>query len=255
MEELIYKYKGDLDDLKQNHKTSFFAYEYERLMKQHEEVLEMMKDPSMKELAEEEVKTVVAQIQGIEEKISQIIKEDEAADEFPSEVILEVRAGAGGEEAALFAEQLAGMYQKYAAMTGWSMKQVDSSESALGGFKLAARARGSAPRHVGAAAAVAVGRAGAADAVGGGRAGRGLVGARLAGCPAHCAADAVAVAVGGASAAHPVGGFVAGRRLVLVAGAWCCAVKDVVAHAVLVGRAAQAHSVCGGGAVRVLRVA
>ncbi len=138
MEHIEYKYIDELDSLKQNHKTSFFAYEYERLIAQRNEVLEMANDPSMKDLAEEEVKVVDEQIKGIEEKIAQIIKEDEAADEFPSELILEVRAGAGGEEAALFAEQLAGMYQKYAAMQGWSIRQVDSSESSLGGFKQAA---------------------------------------------------------------------------------------------------------------------
>lgn len=137
MDNTQYKYTEDIDSLKQNHKTSFFAYEYERLIAQKKEVLQMASDPSMKDLAEEEVKVVDEQIKGIEEKISQIIKEDEAADEFPSELILEIRAGAGGEEAALFAEQLAGMYQKYAAIQGWFIRQVDSSESSLGGFKQA----------------------------------------------------------------------------------------------------------------------
>jgi peptide chain release factor 1 len=97
----------------------------------------MAEDPTMADLAGEELKVLEAQIKGIEDKISQIIKEDEIADEFPSEVILEVRAGAGGEEAALFAEQLAAMYQKYAVIKGWTMRPVDASESSLGGFKQA----------------------------------------------------------------------------------------------------------------------
>jgi peptide chain release factor 1 len=127
-----------LGELKQNHKTSFFAYEYEKLLTQRAEVLAMAEDDSMKDLAEEEVKVLTQQIEGIKDKILQITKEDEVADEFPSEIIVEVRAGTGGEEAALFAEQLAGMYQKYAVMKGWSMRAVDTSESALGGFKQAA---------------------------------------------------------------------------------------------------------------------
>lgn len=136
----------NLDELKNNHKTSFFAYEYERLLKQKDEVNEMISsagtsgagdDLTMAELAKEELAIIDEQIKGIEEKIKQILKEDEDADKFPSEIILEVRAGAGGEEAALFAEQLAGMYQKYAAIKGWSTKLVDSSESSLGGFKQA----------------------------------------------------------------------------------------------------------------------
>ncbi len=127
----------NLDELKQNHKTSFFAYEYERLLKQKAEVEVMAADASMAEMAKEELATLDAQIKGIEEKVAAIMKEDDAADEFPSEMILEVRAGAGGEEAALFAQQLADMYQKYAIRKGWTSRLVDSSESSLGGFKQA----------------------------------------------------------------------------------------------------------------------
>ncbi len=129
---------SNLDELKQNHKTSFFAYEYERLVKQKAEVEAMALDESMADMAREESAVLAEQIKGIEDKIAEIMKEDEDADQYPSEVILEVRAGAGGEEAALFAEQLAGMYQRYAVRKGWTTKLVDSSESPLGGFKQAA---------------------------------------------------------------------------------------------------------------------
>ncbi len=63
------------------------------------------------------------------------VPEDE---EFPNEIILEVRAGAGGEEAALFAEKLAEMYIKYAGLKGWGVKTVYVSETAIGGYKEAA---------------------------------------------------------------------------------------------------------------------
>lgn len=127
----------ELSEYKQNHKTSFFAYEYEKLLKQREEVLIMLEDENMKEMAEEEIALVDAQIVAMIEKIEQIVKEDEEADQYPSELILEIRAGAGGEEAALFAEQLSLMYQNYAISQGWQCRQVDSSESSLGGFKQA----------------------------------------------------------------------------------------------------------------------
>lgn len=126
-----------LDELKQNHKTSFFAYEYERLLKQKEEVSLMLMDESMASMAKEEIDLLDAQLKGIKEKIDAIIKEDEEADQYPSEVILEVRAGAGGDEAALFASQIASMYQRYAASKGWSAVLVDSSETSIGGFKQA----------------------------------------------------------------------------------------------------------------------
>lgn len=62
-------------------------------------------------------------------------KQEEA---FPNEVILEVRAGAGGEEAALFAKELADMYTGYAALQGWGTHTLYASESSLGGYKEAA---------------------------------------------------------------------------------------------------------------------
>ena len=132
-----------LEELKQNHKTSFFAYEYERLLKQKEEVSLMLSDSatsddaSMADMAKEEIALLDVQIKGMVDKMSDIVREDEEADQFPSEIILEVRAGAGGDEAALFASQLAAMYQRYAATKGWSTRLVDSSETSIGGFKQA----------------------------------------------------------------------------------------------------------------------
>jgi peptide chain release factor 1 len=55
--------------------------------------------------------------------------------EWPNEIVLEVRAGVGGEEASLFAEELAQMYVKYAQIQGWSAKGLDESRAALGGYK------------------------------------------------------------------------------------------------------------------------
>ncbi|MDP2641764.1 MAG: PCRF domain-containing protein [bacterium] len=58
--------------------------------------------------------------------------------EFPNEIILEVRAGAGGEEAALFAKELAEMYTLYASFQGWGVSLLYSSETSIGGYKEAA---------------------------------------------------------------------------------------------------------------------
>ena len=67
--------------------------------------------------------------------MAEILEGDAEEKEDVGQVILEVRAGAGGEEAALFAGELAGMYSKYAQKKGWGWKRVDESESELGGFK------------------------------------------------------------------------------------------------------------------------
>ena len=125
-----------LDELKKNHKTSYFAYEYEKLTKQRDEVSLMLSefdnanaDESMASMAKEEIALLDEQIKGMVDKMNAIMKEDEDADKFPSEIILEVRAGAGGEEAALFASQLATMYQNFANLEAWQCKQVDASET------------------------------------------------------------------------------------------------------------------------------
>jgi peptide chain release factor 1 len=62
-------------------------------------------------------------------------KEDESSLDGINEIILEVRAGAGGEEAAFFAQELAGMYTKYAEIKGWKTHVLNTSESSLGGYK------------------------------------------------------------------------------------------------------------------------
>ncbi len=65
-------------------------------------------------------------------------QENVEAEEFPNEIIMEVRAGAGGEEAALFAKELSDMYISYAGLEHWSAKVLYASESPLGGYKEAA---------------------------------------------------------------------------------------------------------------------
>ena len=65
-------------------------------------------------------------------------EEKVGTEEFPNEIILEVRAGAGGEEAALFAKELAEMYTLYAGSKGWGTQILYTSETSLGGYKEAA---------------------------------------------------------------------------------------------------------------------
>lgn len=128
----------DLDALKKNHETNYLATEYERLEKEKREVLAMGEgDPSMKEMAEEDAKNLDVQIEDIRGKIQGILDRDKEEDEFPSEVILEVRPGTGGEEASLFAEELCNMYLKFAVTRGWQSQTIDISESESGGYKLA----------------------------------------------------------------------------------------------------------------------
>ncbi|MEI7777667.1 MAG: PCRF domain-containing protein [bacterium] len=125
----------DLSIYKENPKTAFLASEIERLLKQEADVLAMTSDPSMKEMADEELETIRLQKESLLTQIESIVKEEKEEEKFPNEIVLEVRAGAGGDEAALFAEQLASMYRKYAAMKGWQVKVLDESKNSIGGYK------------------------------------------------------------------------------------------------------------------------
>jgi peptide chain release factor 1 len=125
----------DLEKYKNNPRTAYLAGEYERLLKEEERVLEMAKEDGMKELADEELKVLKEQKDAVEKEIEKIAEATQEEEKFPNELILEVRAGAGGDEASLFAQDLAQMYEKYAEASGWQFAQVYKSENAVGGYK------------------------------------------------------------------------------------------------------------------------
>lgn len=126
----------DIESLKQNPKTTYLADMYLRLLKEEADILELSKkDSTMAELAQAELASLQEQKEGLMTQMKQIVDAEREEEEFPNEAILEVRAGAGGDEAALFAAELAAMYQKYAIKNGWTFSKVDASESDLGGYK------------------------------------------------------------------------------------------------------------------------
>ncbi len=124
-----------LDKYKQNDKTRYLASEYERLLKEEQEVLELQKQDGMAELAGTDLANIKTQKDALLAQMENILKEEELEEEMPNEIVLEVRAGVGGEEAALFAEELANMYRKYAEIKGWSVRVLDEADSPLGGYK------------------------------------------------------------------------------------------------------------------------
>lgn len=125
----------DIDKYKNNPKTAYLAEEYDQLLKEEERVLDMTKDSDMKGLAEEELRILKERKEGIEKEIDKITKTQEEEEKFPNELILEARAGVGGDEASLFARDLAEMYKKYSEKKGWSFTQINKSESANSGYK------------------------------------------------------------------------------------------------------------------------
>jgi len=125
----------DVTKYKENPKTQFLVVELERLLEQEDGVLEMAKDESMKELADEEMKDLKIQQQVMIDQMEDILKQEIEEEKFPNEIILEVRAGAGGDEASIFSYNLAEMYSRYAEKKDWGIKKVYVSENAIGGYK------------------------------------------------------------------------------------------------------------------------
>ncbi|HET7211397.1 MAG TPA: peptide chain release factor 1 [Methyloceanibacter sp.] len=90
-------------------------------------------DPEMAALAEEELGALGPKIEDLERQLKLQLLPKDSADE--KSAILELRAGTGGEEAALFAGDLFRMYQRYADRHGWKVAVLSASESATGGYK------------------------------------------------------------------------------------------------------------------------
>lgn len=126
----------DLEQLKKDHKTSYFALEYERLLEEEKKINDMvLSDESLKELAEEEFQNITFQKEAIERQIEEMIKSEKEEEEFPNEIVLEVRAGAGGDEASLFAYELAHMYERFSENKNWNWKILNESSNEVGGYK------------------------------------------------------------------------------------------------------------------------
>ena len=93
----------------------------------------LLADPEMKELAEAEIAETQERIEALEQEIRIAFLPKDAADEGGA--ILEVRAGTGGDEAALFAGDLFRMYARYAENHGWKVEVLSESEGTAGGYK------------------------------------------------------------------------------------------------------------------------
>jgi peptide chain release factor 1 len=94
---------------------------------------EMLADPDMAEMAQEEIDTAKADLDRLDEELQHLLLPKDPDDERPAYV--EIRAGTGGDESALFAGDLARMYTRYADSQGWTTEIVSESPSELGGYK------------------------------------------------------------------------------------------------------------------------
>src|SRR5437879_7453304 len=90
-------------------------------------------DPEMRSMAEAELETLQARVAELEQKIRVALLPKDAMDD--RNVVLEIRAGTGGDEASLFAGDLFRMYERFASLQGWKVEVISASEGTMGGFK------------------------------------------------------------------------------------------------------------------------
>ena len=106
---------------------------YERAQQQFADATEMLSDPDMKELAQEELQQAKSDIARLEGELKLLLLPKDPNDE--KNIYVEIRGGAGGEESALFAADLYRMYTMYADRRGWQTEVMSRSETELGGYK------------------------------------------------------------------------------------------------------------------------
>lgn len=106
--------------------------EYKKAFKDLAEAEELLEDPEMKEMAQEEIEPLKALIERLEAELKMMLIPKDPMDD--KSVIIEIRPAAGGDEAALFANELFRMYTRYAERRKWKYDVVDHEESGIGGL-------------------------------------------------------------------------------------------------------------------------
>jgi peptide chain release factor 1 len=106
---------------------------YKKILSDLNQARELLKNEELKELAKEEVERLTKELENVEKEIRILLLPKDPKDS--KNVILEIRAGVGGEEAALFVADLLHMYQKYAEEKGWKFSILSANKTGLGGYK------------------------------------------------------------------------------------------------------------------------
>lgn len=113
-------------EFKTNHQTAYLAEEYERLTREKHEAVEAAgEDAVLREMAAEDETRIEARQKEILAEIEKILDKEKEEAAAAKAIVLEFRAGAGGDEATLFAQELRDMYQKYAEGKRWRVRIID----------------------------------------------------------------------------------------------------------------------------------
>ncbi len=128
--EALQRLGKELRELEQVYNT---YKEYRKLLSDLEQARELLENKELEELAREEIKNIEGKLEDLEKRLKVLLLPKDPRD--GKNVILEIRAGVGGEEAALFTADLLRMYQKYAEEKGWRFSILSSNPTGLGGYR------------------------------------------------------------------------------------------------------------------------
>ena len=124
------------DDYADDRRVSYLVTEWKKLTQAEKDAEELVEvDPAMHELGEKELADIAEQKERLIGEIEKIVGNGVGEREWPNEVVLEVRAGVGGDEASLFSEELARMYLRYSESKGWKWRALSESKATVGGYK------------------------------------------------------------------------------------------------------------------------
>ena len=107
--------------------------QYESALANTAEAQELLQDPEMKDFAQEEIEAAKVRMAALEQELQKMLLPKDANDE--RNIFLEIRAGTGGDESALFAGDLLRMYTRFAERNRWQVEMVSESTSDLGGYR------------------------------------------------------------------------------------------------------------------------
>jgi peptide chain release factor 1 len=123
----VTKLRSDLEEI-----VAKYA-EWKQANKDFLEAKQMITDPELSEMASEEISRLEPQLARFEDELKLLMLPKDPNDD--KDIVLEIRAGAGGDEASLFAAELFRMYTRYAELQGWKVEVTSTSESGAGGMK------------------------------------------------------------------------------------------------------------------------
>ena len=126
-------FSKEYNELKETINLGSKLAEIKRALQETEDTINNEEEKELKQMAEEERERLTAEKKEIEEKIKFAFLPKDPLDQ--KDIIVEIRAGAGGEEAALFAANLFRMYSRYAENKGWKTQLLNTSRTGIGGFK------------------------------------------------------------------------------------------------------------------------